>query len=231
VIRGIIFDLDGVLVDSLPCHFAAWREFLGGFGVRYTKAQFVTEIGPSTRQLMAGRIKRHRLPVTVDEGVRRKEALFEQRLLEGPIVFEGVRRMLAGLKPYALAVATSAGRRLAQSVLASAGVAARFRAVVTSDDVRDTKPAPDVFLEAARRLRLGAGECVAVDDAPSGISAARRARMRVIGVATSFRRSDLVGADAVVKRTADVPGLLRAWQRTGRETGTLPATPRRPRSG
>jgi HAD superfamily hydrolase (TIGR01509 family) len=209
-VKAVVFDLDGVLIDSLQAHYEAWCEFLSPHGVNYSWGDFEQDIGPSTAELMERWIRRLSLGISVKEGVKRKEALFTERLKSRAVVFPGVAEGLGRLSAVPLAVATSAGRALTEAVLEAAGIGRAFRHVITSDDVPRTKPSPDVYRLAAKRLGVPAWVCAAVEDSPSGIEAAQAAGMRVIGVAGSFDRARLEPADRIVASTAEACRFLES---------------------
>ena len=206
MIKAIIFDMDGVLVDSLPAHLKAWQAFLKQHGVAYTKEDFAREIGPSTKELMAARITKHQLPLALDQAVEEKERLFEA---QQPMLFPGVPETLRSLqKRYALGVATSADRTLASSVLGRTQIASCFQTLVGSDEVARAKPDPALFLQAANRLGIKPEACVVVEDSPRGIEAAKAAKMRVIGITTSFPKERLQQADVIIEHFAEIPQAL-----------------------
>jgi beta-phosphoglucomutase family hydrolase len=181
-IRGIIFDCDGTLADTMPAHYEAWVATLDEYDLRMSEDRFYALGGWPTRrvaELLAGEAGR-----TIDVGrlSREKETRFEGMLhLIRPIepVLEVVRRYRGALP---MAVATGAVRPICQQILHQIGMGDCFDTIVSSEDVEHHKPAPDIFLEAARRLGVEPRVCRVYEDTDPGIEAARAAGMEYIDV-------------------------------------------------
>jgi HAD superfamily hydrolase (TIGR01509 family) len=203
VVAGhVVFDLDGVVVDSEPTHERANAEWLAGLG---------TALAPDLAEAMMGRRVRDLTDVIAgqaglgpDEAFAGREAVFwrllgEQALPPMPGLHAALVRLAGAGLP--LAVASSGTRTYVEHVLERLGVAGAFAAVVSGEEVASGKPAPDVYLLAAERLGAEPADCVAVEDAPHGIAAARAAGMRVVAVpharteALDLNRADVVVAD------------------------------------
>lgn len=203
VVAGhVVFDLDGVVVDSEPTHERANAEWLAGLG---------TALAPDLAETMMGRRVRDLTDVIAgqaglwpDEAFAGREAVFwrmlgEQALPPMPGLHAALARLAGAGLP--LAVASSGTRTYVEHVLERLGVAGAFAAVVSGEEVANGKPAPDVYLLAAERLGAEPADCVAVEDAPHGIAAARAAGMRVVVVpharteALDLSRADVVVAD------------------------------------
>lgn len=198
--RPVVFDCDGVLVDSEDLAWEAWRRAALPYGVTLGDAEKVAVTGMT--DLAAFEYLGHReLPDyetyigVVNEEIYR---LFVDHLQAFEDAVD-VLDHLAGRTP--LAVASSSPRERLDIALRSTGLSDRFDAVVAGDEVPAAKPAPDLFLAAAVALGVEPGDCVAVEDSPSGIAAARAAGMRVVAVDRAFFPAEaLVGADLVVPR-------------------------------
>lgn len=182
-IAAVIFDLDGVLVDSE----AAWEQIKKQFteesgGTWHDRAQW-DMLGMSS--LEWSRYMHDELKVPVPPGkisaavADRVAELYRERLPLLPGAVEAVRSLVG---EWPLAVASSANRYLIDLVVELAGLADAFRATVSSEEVERGKPAPDVYLEAARRLGVSPEDCAAVEDSGNGLRAAHAARMTVIAV-------------------------------------------------
>ena len=192
---AVIFDNDGTLVDSTGSVVRSWVRWaqehevdpqqLDGFhGV--PAASIIETVAPQLD------------PATA---FARIEAL-EMADVEGVVALPGVLAAVADLADVPVAVATSATRGLAAVRLEAAGI--EIDEVVTIDDVTRGKPAPDPFLEAARRLGVDPADCLVCEDAPSGVAAAKEAGCAVLAVTTTTPASGLAGADLVVESLADV---------------------------
>ena len=182
-IAAVVFDLDGVLVDSEHVWDETRRRLTRERGGRWHDAAQRAMMGMSSTEwsrYMHDELGVPDAPETiVDEVVRHMTAAYRADLPLIPGAVDAVQR-LAGWLP--LAVASSANRPLIDLVLELAGVAASFRSTVSSEEVPRGKPAPDVYLEAARRLEVEPERCAAIEDSANGLRAARAARMLVVAV-------------------------------------------------
>lgn len=206
--RGVIFDLDGVLVASGPAHAASWRIVARRAGVEVSDERFRENFGRTSRDIV-------RLlwgPGLSEDDVRRIDAEKERtyrELVTGLVpVMIGARELLAtlsraGLK---LAIATSGPPENLELVLREAGIDHRFAATVHGFDVARGKPAPDCFLLAAERLGLPPPACVVVEDAPVGLEAARRGGFATIALPGTHDADALraAGATLVVRGLSDI---------------------------
>ncbi len=199
-IRGVIFDMDGVLCDSEPfiCE-AACRMFLERHHVHVKPDDFKPFIGTGENRYLSGVANLHGIRLALDSDKARTYAIYLE-IIKGRLQpLAGVTDFIAicrrrGLK---LAVATSADAIKLQGNLAEIRIPAQtFDACVTGNDVEYKKPAPDLFLAAARKLDLPPGNCLVIEDAPSGIEAAIRGGMLPLGLTTSFNAELLIRAGA-----------------------------------
>lgn len=213
--RGVVFDLDGTLVDNMPFHIEAFARFARRHGL--------PPVDPAQRGRLDGKPNRDIFPILLgrplDEATfltleEEKETLYRE-LSRGRLVPQpGLVRLLDALDARGIgaAVATSAPAGNVVHTLDELGLAGRFRAIVRSDQVARGKPAPDVFLEAARRLGVPASACVAFEDAPAGVAAAKAAGMTCVALTTSFTPEAFAahGArpDAAVR---DFESFLAGW--------------------
>jgi beta-phosphoglucomutase family hydrolase len=181
-IRGIIFDCDGTLADTMPAHYEAWMVVLDRYRLAMSEERFYALGGWPTKRVAELLVSESGRAVDVEQLSREKEALFEQMLyLVRPIepVVEVARRERGRLP---LAVATGAVRPICENILRQIGLPDWFDTIVSSEDVAAHKPAPDIFLEAARRLGIAPRNCRVYEDTDPGIEAARRAGMETIDV-------------------------------------------------
>ena len=202
MLKGIIFDLDGVIVDSHAAHKQAWRKVLGSLRreVSESELEFVVE-GHKREEIL-----RHFLGDLDAEEVQRLGTVkdeFYRRAAHGVKLIPGVAEFISAAQTagLGLAVATSAGRKRAEETLRDFGLIGNLGAVITGDEVQAGKPDPAVFERAAEGLGLAAEYLLVCEDAVAGVQAARRAGMRCLGVAAHGRRELLreVGADWVVE--------------------------------
>ena len=183
MIEAVVFDLDGVVVDSEQVWDEVREALVHERGGRWHEQAQADMMGMSSPEWSAYMHETLGLAEPAaeinDEVVRRMLERYRggPPLLPGAV--EAVERLAAR---WPLAVASSSNRPLIEAVLASARIAERFVATVSSEEVPRGKPAPDVYLEAARRLRLPPGRCAAVEDSANGIRSAHAAGMRVLAL-------------------------------------------------
>ena len=183
MIEAVVFDLDGVLVDSEHVWDEVRERLARERGGRWHERAQADMMGMSSTEWSRYMHDVVGLPESPEEinaeVVRRTEARYAEHLplIDGAV--EAVER-LAG--PFRLGLASSSNRPLIEAVLTGSELAGRFEVTVSSEEVERGKPAPDVFLEAARRLGLAPERCAAVEDSANGIRAARAAGMRVVAI-------------------------------------------------
>jgi HAD superfamily hydrolase (TIGR01509 family) len=214
-IDAVVFDMDGVLVDTEHLWDEVREELTAEWGGRYTPEAQQAMMGMSShewsRYLHEVVGLREPPDVINEEVVRRMLARYEIDLPVIPGAAEAVRG-LAGAG-FRLALASSSNRELIDTVLRRLGLTTLFEVTVSSEEVSRGKPAPDVYLEAARRLGVPPRRCAAVEDSASGIRAAHAAGMRVIAYPNRHYppADDVVAlADSVAPRLGDVVPLLAA---------------------
>ncbi|HUT29439.1 MAG TPA: HAD family phosphatase [Sedimentisphaerales bacterium] len=203
---GVIFDLDGVLIDSSEFHKQSWFDLAEKEGFEMTDEFFCETFGMQNYQIIPMLAKRDMSPEEIDRLAQWKEQRYRDLIEDAQILAPGADALLADLKRsgFLLAIGSSAPRKNMDFVLERIGVGHYFDAIVTGEDVKEGKPAPDTFLKAAERLSLPPDRCVVVEDAVAGVQAARNAGMRVIALATTRPRKDLTEADLVADSLADL---------------------------
>ena len=194
--RGLLFDLDGVLIDSSANIERHWQNWGAQHGIDVSNVMQIAH-GVRTVETM-GRIAPH-LDAEVEAA---KFTAAEVLDTAGVVLIPGAQELLAGLPPGVWAIVTSAGRELAPARLGAVGLPAPA-VLVTAEDVKNGKPHPEPYLAGARRLGLQPGDCLVVEDAPAGVQAGRAAGMRVLGVASTHAVSELDGCALVAERLQD----------------------------
>jgi len=199
---AFVFDMDGTMVDSMPAHARSWEVFTRRHGIRMPVEEVLRKTTGRTgveciRILMGEDIADARAVELINE----KEALyrdfFSREFREVKGFREFARQALQrGLK---LAVATAGDRNNIAFALGHLKLAQRPDAIVGGDEGLAGKPAPDLFLEAARRLQVPAAQCIVFEDAPFGIEAARRAGMRAVAVCTTHSPEELAGPHVIAQ--------------------------------
>ena len=176
--EGYIFDCDGTLADTMPLHYKAWTAALGEHADILPEALFYQFAGMPTEKIVEILNERHGLSLSPAETARNKEEIYirtiPQILPIEPVValvnqFHGSKRM---------AVASGGYRAIVLQTLDALGIRDKFDAIVGAEDCRRGKPAPDPFLEAARRMDVPPEKCLVFEDAQTGIEAAKAAGMQ-----------------------------------------------------
>lgn len=211
-IRAVVFDLDGLLVDSEPLQIAAWDAFLMEYGHRLSPSLLGDMFGLRVWDSAGLLIERLGLPLRVDAVVEARDRIFLDSLAGNLVPMPGARELVGDLarRGIPLGLATSGHRRYVDVVLREIGLEGVFDAEVTGGEVAHGKPAPDIYLAAARALDVPPRLALALEDAPHGVAAARAAGMRCLAIPNAMTR-DLPGfdkADAVLDSLAEVMSWL-----------------------
>lgn len=203
--KAVIWDLDGTLIDSVAYHWQSWQNVMEAEQFVYTHADFVADFGKRNDEILRLRVD----PAMSDTEIARialaKEEQYRQMVrTQGLALLPGGADWLKQLQEdgWLQALGTSAPRGNVEAVFEAIVMAPYFAAVMSSEQVKHGKPAPDVFLAAAAQMKVAPEHCLVVEDAPAGIEAARRAGMKAIGVRTTH--ADLE-ADWVFTSLADIP--------------------------
>lgn len=201
VFEGAIFDMDGVLIDSHPLHKKVWARFLASLGRSISEQELNFVLDGRKREEILRHFLGDLTPEQMAEFGRRKDEIYRD-FSDDLATISGVEKFLALLETAGIrmAVATSASPVRARNTLAGLGILPKFAAVVTGHDVDKGKPDPEIFVCAAQRLKLQPQNLLVVEDAISGVAAAKSAGMKCLGIASEGRSEQLraAGADRVV---------------------------------
>ena len=196
--RGAIFDLDGVLIDTVPAHFLAWKTMFESRGIPFDDAAYLAKVDGRTcqdgvRAMMPGVDE-----ATVTAAADHKQALFVEQLNLELRVFESSVALVNRLGDAGIALAVASSSADIRPILARAGILERFGSVVSGADIENGKPHPEIFLTAASELDLTPGECVVFEDAESGVRAAKSGGFHCVGIERSGQAGRLRGADLLI---------------------------------
>jgi HAD superfamily hydrolase (TIGR01509 family) len=214
MLRSIIFDLDGVLADSEPWWNQIDAKLLAEYGVNYRGEYHQNVLGVSYRLAVEFYKKAFGLSVPTEEMMRRRGEIATEFFASRVGLFPNVKEVLAKLRQMRLhlAVATSSVGTSARPFLDRHQLSKFFEVVVTGEEVKRGKPAPDIYLCAAEKLGVSAQSCVVVEDALAGVAAAKAANMRVAAIPdTHFvnPREYEKKADYVLSSLKELPALVR----------------------
>ena len=201
--KAVIWDLDGVIVDTIPYHLKAWRQLFSKRGKQDLAKRDFREIfgqrnDDTIKKVFGKKIPPQELAALSEE----KEEYFRRQIKKGKIKpMPGVLELLASLREggFHQALVSSAPMENITFLLSSLGINKDFEAIIASEDVSRGKPEPEGFLLAARKLNVAEGRCVAIEDTVAGIKAAKRAGMGCLAITGTYEREDLAEADIVVE--------------------------------
>ena len=204
--RGVIWDMDGVIIDSAELHFQSWRDTLGKRGIEMTRAQFDDTFGRRNDDIISCVTGRPPVAEEVKAIGDEKETVYRRMVVGQARVFPGVIELMHALKEsdFKQAVASSAPPENVALIIRELSLESLIDATVDATQVSKGKPDPEVFLKAAEKLGLDAGSCLVIEDAMAGVEAACRAGMAVIAVSNTHPRQKLDAADLVVASLEDV---------------------------
>jgi HAD superfamily hydrolase (TIGR01509 family) len=208
MLKALVFDMDGVIIDSEPIHIDVVVQVLKDVGARPRHHEIYDFIGVRNNEMWAALIKRHGLTETVEELMERQKIYKLERFFKGPLeAIDGIPELMARAKAKGLkvALATSSPKYFAEQVLTRIGVIDYFDALVTADDISNSKPHPEIYQKAAQALGLLPEECLAIEDAYLGIQAAKGAGMQCVAFKNpNSGQQDTSAADFVVSSIRDI---------------------------
>ena len=205
---AVLWDMDGVLVDSAPLHSRAWQAALEAEGVPFKQEDFYHTFGWRNDSIIAYLVgpdvpAEREAAIAAAKELHFRELVRQEGIAPLPGVIEWLERLHERGVPHA--VVSSAPRENIAVVLEAIAAAHLFATCVSGEEVARGKPDPESFLLAARRLDLPPAVCVVVEDAPAGVEAGRRAGMAVLAVTTSHPRESLAAATLTVDSLAGLP--------------------------
>ncbi|HWP24514.1 MAG TPA: HAD family phosphatase [Candidatus Binatia bacterium] len=217
MLRAVIFDFNGIIVDDEPIHFQLFQRVLSEEGIGLSEeAYYERYLGFDDRGAFMASFRDHHRPLSEEKLcalVERKAAYYQEAIRNHVSIFPGVKELIVQLRPVlSLAVASGALRREIETILNTAGLLPYFDAIVSAEDVTQGKPEPEIFLKALVALNarghtgapIQPGECLVIEDSKEGVRGARRAGMKCLAVTNSHPAELLSEADAVVKSLAGV---------------------------
>ena len=210
MLRAVIFDFNGIIVDDEPIHFELFQRVLKEEGIKLTEADYYERyLGYDDRGAFSTAYREHDRALShskLAQLIERKAAYYRENIKTKMRVFPGIQTLVPNLaKQLPLAIASGALRNEIEIILSSIGLFMHFRAIVSAEDVTRGKPEPEIFLTALERLNaLGSddpidpAECLVIEDSKEGIRGARRAGMKCLAVTNSHPPKLLDEADSIV---------------------------------
>lgn len=208
--RAIIFDMDGVIVDSMPYHFIAWYEALRPWGIRVSCFDIYSKEGERWEKTLKSLLEQAGInptSVILKKIFSNRQKIFRKNFK--CFIFKGVREFLLCLKEkgYSLGLVTGTPDIEIKKIL-PLKIKSLFDTIVAGNDVKNGKPHPEPYLKAAKNLAMKPVECVVVENAPLGIRSAKTAGMFCIAITTSLPKEYLKEADLAVNELSDITGVI-----------------------
>lgn len=200
MIKAVIFDLDGVIVESENAHIKAEKQTFQKYGVQISADELHKYTGATAKVMFTELITKYKLDTTFEEMFRQKEDILYKLLEEDAEPTKGVITLLWKLKSrkIRLAIGSSSPKKQIKYVLNKLDIAHLFDSAVGAEDIARSKPDPEVFLKAAAQLGVSPGECLVIEDSSLGVEAAKSAHMKCIGFRNpNSGNQDLSKADIV----------------------------------
>ena len=212
-LEAVLFDMDGVIIDSEPLWSEAERQLLARRKLRYSPELKAVLMGRDSREAAGLLIEYYNLNESVDGIIEERNQLigklFRQFLQPCPPALDLIGSVRdSGIKT---ALVSSSPKHLIELVMDKFRIAGLFELILSGEQVERGKPAPDIYLKAARELEVAPDNCLVVEDAPSGVAAAKAAGMCCLAISTSASKTELAAADRVVDGLAEIDlSMLRA---------------------
>jgi beta-phosphoglucomutase len=226
MLRAVIFDFNGIIVDDEPIHFELFRRVLNEERITLTEEEYYARyLGFDDRGAFTAAYREHGQPLRqpkLDELIERKAAYYREDIKTKMRVFPGVESLIPNLaRKLPLAIASGALRNEIEIILSSIGLFNEFRAIISAEDVGRGKPEPEIFFKALAQLNtsldgepaISANECLVIEDSKEGVRGARRAGMKCLAITNSHPPELLAEADSILDSLEGVslPQLQAMW--------------------
>jgi len=213
-LKGVIFDMDGVIVNTVPLHFKAWKKMFSEYGHKFSFKDYKQKVDGIPRISGARAILTDLTEEELQKAAAKKQEHFLQLLSkEGIKVYPDAVNLIKQLKKNKIKRAVISSSKNCRYILGKAKLIKFFKVIISGKDIKRGrgKPHPDIFLMAARKLKIPTKECVVVEDALLGIIAAKRAKIKAVGIDRYKKPARLKKADLIVHnlRQLNLPKLER----------------------
>ena len=208
--KAVIFDMDGLMVESEMLHYQAYKEVLAQLGIELALQDYFAVWG-SDKDMCLRFVEKFRIPISQMELLEQKNKLFKEMYIYKVTPQEGLLDLLRTLREnhYLLAVCSNSQMHEIKIVLKTIGVEHFFDQIISAESVKNGKPAPDCYLLAAQKLNVQPADCLVLEDAPKGVTAAKAAGMQCFAIpSTGLEAVDFSNTDKVLKNLKEVYSFL-----------------------
>jgi len=198
--KAVIWDMDGVIADTAPYHFKAWQEVFQKRGMNFTEEDFKRNFGQRNDTIIRNVLGEGLSPSQIDTIAGEKEENFRQRVRQHIKPLPGAIKLLKSLREHGFKIALASSAPIENIRLVTQGLDINncFHAIVSGREVKEGKPSPQGFLLAAKKLRVAPENCIVVEDAVAGVTAAKRAGMCCLAITNTHPKTSLIEADLIV---------------------------------
>jgi beta-phosphoglucomutase len=219
MIRAILMDFNGVIINDEPLQLKAYQEILKDDGISFTEEEYYECAGMDDLRFVQEQFKRAGKEITDEKAaeiIARKTAAWKKIVEKEVPLFEGVENFIKKCaRRFAIGIVSMAKREEIEHILMRTGLADSFTAIISAEDIKECKPNPECYLEGFRKLdaaRMAQGhyplvhrECLVIEDAPAGVRAGKQAGMKILAVTNTFDEKSLreAGADSVTENLDD----------------------------
>jgi HAD superfamily hydrolase (TIGR01509 family) len=209
MLKAVIFDMDGVIIDSEPSHLKLENEMYKKLGIEVTGDEHHTFVGTTSQYMWEALKNKHKLSQSLDELVKHDRNIFFKYLNSDECeitLIDGVKELIKELHDNGvnLAIASSSPLNVIEAIAKKFHIEEYFKVFVTGDYVKRSKPEPDIFLFASEKLGTTAENCLVIEDSHNGVLAAKKAGMKCVGINSGAGSQDISMADLVINSFKEV---------------------------
>jgi beta-phosphoglucomutase family hydrolase len=200
-LEAVLWDLDGVIADTAEYHYLAWRDVFRERGVEYSKDDFMPYFGRRHDTIIRATLGDGLPKKELEAITEKKQKNYRRRVADNIIPMPGAVALIKSLHEHGIkqAIASSAVPENIEIIIRGLGIADCFQAIIHGMEVKEGKPSPQIFLQAAKKLKTEPGNCAVIEDAIAGVAAAKQAGMKCVAVTNSHPKSSLKNADLIVE--------------------------------
>ena len=206
--KAFIFDMDGVIIDSEPIHFQVDIETMKHLGCNMSKKELEKYVGTTNEYMLTDIKKNYNIKESIEEITDYKMKLTKRKIIESDLEpIEGIKELLVNLKENSIpaAIASSSPIDFINIVVEKFKIRDYFQYIVSGEEVENGKPAPDIYIETAKKLGFDPKDCTVIEDSKNGVQAAKSAGMKCIGFANvNSGNQDLSKADIIVDSIKEI---------------------------